>query len=63
MPLDQLAIADALGLRPTLRWSSGEVTDLAAEVGEGWRFGAWRDEEYDWCRQAYAEAERRLRQP
>ena len=63
VPLGWLAIADALGLRPTRRWSIGEVTDLAAEVEEGWRFGAWRDEEYDWCRRAYAEAERQLTEP
>jgi uncharacterized protein YggU (UPF0235/DUF167 family) len=60
VPLEGLAAADSLGLRPTHRWSGGRVTDLSAEVGEGWRFGAWLDEEYDWCRQAFLEAERRL---
>ncbi len=63
VPLERLAVADSLGLRPTRRWSTGEVTDLAAEVGEGWRFGTWLDEEYDWCRQAFLEAERRLMEP
>lgn len=59
VPLDRLAAADAVGLHAIRRWSTNETTDLAAEVGEGWRFGAWRDEEYHWCRQAYAEAERK----
>lgn len=57
IPLDQVAATDAVGLRATRSWSDGEATDLSAEVGEGWRFGAWRDEEYDWCQQAYVEAE------
>jgi uncharacterized protein YggU (UPF0235/DUF167 family) len=56
VPENRQAIAAALGLRPVRRWSSGQVTDLAAEIGEGWRFGAWHDEEYDWCREAYGEA-------
>jgi uncharacterized protein YggU (UPF0235/DUF167 family) len=58
VPDDSVAVADELGLSSTCRWTDGQVTDLVAEVGEGWRFGAWRDEEYDWCRQAYAVAER-----
>jgi uncharacterized protein YggU (UPF0235/DUF167 family) len=57
VPLEQRAVADELGLRTTRRWSSGEVTDLAVELGKDWRFGAWRDEEYEWCRQAYMEEE------
>jgi len=57
VPADRLAVADALGVRATRRWSGGEVTDLTAEVGPGWRFGAWQDEEYDWCRQSYSDAE------
>jgi uncharacterized protein YggU (UPF0235/DUF167 family) len=60
VPLEGLAVADSLGLRPTHRWSNGKVTDLSAEVGEGWCFGTWLDEEYDLCRQAFLEAERRL---
>jgi hypothetical protein len=57
VPPDRLAAADALGVRAIHRWGGGKVTDLAAEVGTGWRFGAWQNEEYDWCCQSYSDAE------
>lgn len=61
VPPDQRALADRLELTTTRRWTGDRVTDLEAELGEGWRFGRWRDEERGWCRRAYDEAERGAR--
>lgn len=49
-------VAEAVkaGAKTQNRWSNGEVTDLASELGPDWIFGAWLSQEVDWCKQSFA---------
>ena len=48
--------ATVAGLVPTMTWSGGGTTDLAAEFGEGWLFGKSRGEEVAWLAAAHVAA-------
>jgi hypothetical protein len=58
VPEPQHAYAVAAGLVPTNTWSTGQTTDLTAELGDGWLFGAYMGEEVAWVGAAYLAAER-----
>ena len=36
------------GCRTKNKWSNGDITDIEKEMGEGWVFGCWADEESKW---------------
>jgi len=58
IPEPQHADAVASGLVPTNTWSTGDTTDLTAELSDGWLFGDYKVEEVAWVAAAYVEAER-----
>lgn len=58
IPEPEHAEAVAAGLVPTNTWSTGESTDLAAELGDGWLFGQYKVEELPWVAAAYVAAGR-----
>jgi hypothetical protein len=56
IPEPEYADAAAAGLVPTTTWSTGESTDLTAELGDGWLFGEYKVEELAWVAAAYVAA-------
>ena len=36
------------------RWNDGTTTDLSQELGEGWVFGAWVNDETNWLQAGFA---------
>jgi hypothetical protein len=53
IPNPLMGTALAAGAKTTTKWSNGLVTDAAKKFGEDWIFGAWLEEEIEWCREAY----------
>ena len=41
------------GARTVNKWSDGSTTDISAELGQDWIFGAWLATELRWCNEAY----------
>jgi len=52
-PPDLAAAAVRAGAKTFTRWSTGSTIDTREVLGEGWVFGAWLDEEHEWCQKAY----------
>jgi hypothetical protein len=48
-----LNAALAAGAKTLTTWTGGALTDIRAECGVDWVFGAWAAAEIDWCRQAF----------
>ena len=45
--------AQAAGYQTGREWSNGSRTDLSRELGPGWLFGRWEQEEANWLASAY----------
>jgi len=56
LPEPEHAQALAAGLLPAMTWSPGHRTDLVAELGDGWLFGKFEQQEVAWLAAAYAAA-------
>lgn len=48
-----LSAALAAGAKTSMTWTGGVRTDIRAECGADWVFGAWAKAELEWCRQAF----------
>lgn len=55
LPSALIQAALAVGAKTTTKWSGGRVTDIVKECGDGWVFGSWKKDEFEWCRKAYGE--------
>jgi hypothetical protein len=58
LPPAAVRAAHAAGLGSTHEWSGGAGTDISAELGQGWVFGAWLDAELGWVNASYQAAAR-----
>ena len=38
-------------------WTGGEMTTVAEELGRGWLFGGWAEEEKQWLARVYGDLE------
>ena len=49
-----LARAKQEGFESVRTWSNGTTSDLERELGPGWIFGMWSDQELTWLQKAYS---------
>jgi hypothetical protein len=61
LPGEAAAAAIRAGATTTTRWSGGSTMDIRAELGDAWVFGKWLAEELEWCREAFAMADKSSR--
>ena len=54
IPVAAVPEAIKLGAKLSMNWSGGTTTDIQAELGEGWVFGAWLTQEIEWTQEACA---------
>jgi hypothetical protein len=53
IPVDAIGEALKAGVRTTVQWSVGDVTDIRREFGPDWIFGHYLSQELQWCRTVY----------
>jgi hypothetical protein len=51
--------AMANGIRTTTRWSDDREMDARPELGEGWIFGGWSQDEIRWCKNTFESLEKK----
>jgi hypothetical protein len=51
--------AMANGIRTTTRWSDDREMDARTELGEGWIFGGWSQDEIRWCKNMFESLEKK----
>lgn len=57
VPRELVDSAIRAGLTIERRWSDGTTTNLQEELGFGWLFGGWLDEESEWLLKTYGQME------
>lgn len=53
IPLELVAVAIESGCREKQHWTGGGETNIEIELGRGWLFGCWGEEESQWLLSEY----------